>query len=197
MSCQIDQMANQVVLNHFYKSNYLCALTLSLNFKLQHSKLTNCTTCDFQLMMVFLSARALVFFWIATTQPGESLAFEQAIFERNEQKYLANHVIETKQAGSELECGLHCIADKSCTSINYKTSGDGKGRCELNNKTSHVDDKIHDLEFNHLAVIERVSTIKHAQSWLLAWCGVRPMHDIKDLFKKFIDIDLQVFTNVS
>ena len=197
MTCQIDQVANQVVLNHFYKSNYLCALTLSLNFKLQHSKLTNCTTCDFQLMMVFLSARALVFFWIATTQPGESLAFEQAIFERNEQKYLANHVIETKQAGSELECGLHCIADKSCTSINYKTSGDGKGRCELNNRTSHVDDKIHDLEFNHLAVIERVSTIKHAQSWLLAWCGVRPMHDIKDLFEKFIDIDLQVFTSVS
>ena len=156
-------MANQVVPKNFYKSNYLYALTLSSNFKLQHSKLTNRTTCtrDFQLMMVFLRACALVFFWIATTQPGESLAFEQAIFERNEQKYLANHVVETKQAGSELECGLHCIADKSCTSINYKTSGIGKGRCELNDKTveetSHVDDKIHDPEFNHLAVIERVS----------------------------------------
>ena len=155
--------ANQVVPKHFYKSNNLCALTLSVNFKPQHCKLTNCTTCDFQLMMVFLSACALVFFWIATTQPGESLAFEQAIFERNEQIYLANHVIETKQAGNELECGLHCIADKSCTSINYKTSGIGKGRCELNDKTVEetpdVDDKIQDPEFNHLAVIKRVSSI--------------------------------------
>ena len=109
--------------------------------------------------MIFLNACALVFFWIATTQPGQSLAFEQAIFKRNEQKYLANHVIETKQAGSELECGLHCIANKSCTSINYKTSGIGKG--ELNDKTVEetpdVHDKIHDPEFNHLAVIKRVS----------------------------------------
>ena len=196
MSCQTDQVANQVVPNHFYKSSYLCALTLSLNFKLQHSKLTNCTICDFQLMMVYLSTCALVF-WITATQSGESLACKEVRFLKSEQKYLANHVMETKQAKSELICGYYCAKNKSCTSINYKTSGDGKGRCELNNKTSHVDDKVHDQEFNHLAVIERVSTIKHAQSWLLAWCEVRPMHDIKDLFKKFIDIDLQVFTNVS
>ena len=114
-----------------------------------------------QLMMVHLNTCALVFFWIATTQSGESLAAKQAIFKRNEQKYLANHVIETKQAGSELECGLHCLADKSCTSVNYKTSGIGKGLCELNDKTveetSNVDEKIHDPEFDHFAVIERVS----------------------------------------
>ena len=113
-------------------------------------------------MMVHLNTCALVCFWIATTQSGESLAAKQAIFKRNEQKYLANHVIETKQAGSELECGLHCLADKSCTSVNYKTSGIGKGLCELNDKTveetSNVDEKIHDPEFDHLAVIERVST---------------------------------------
>ena len=86
-------------------------------------------------MMVYLSTCALVFVWIATTQPRESLAFEQAIFKRNEQKYLADHVMKKEQAESELECGSHCIADKSCTSINYKISGIGKGRCELNNKT--------------------------------------------------------------
>ena len=114
--------------------------------------------------MVYLSTCALVFFWMAATQPGESLASEQAIFKRNEQKYLADHVIETKQAGSEVECGMHCVANKSCTSINYKTSGIGKGRCELNNKiaeeTSSVDDKIHDPEFNHLAVIKRVVSLQ-------------------------------------
>ena len=119
--------------------------------------------------MLYSGTCALVFFWIATSQLEESLASKQAIFKRNEQKYLADHVIETKQADSELECGLHCNADKSCTSVNYKTSGIGKGRCELNNKTveemTKVDDTIHDPEFSHLAVMKRVSnviyTIKH------------------------------------
>ena len=112
-------------------------------------------------MQFYLSTCALVFFWIAITQQGGILASDQTIFKRNEQEYLANHVIETKQADSELDCGLHCIADKSCASVNYKTSGVGKGRCELNNKTVEktpdVDDKIHDPEFNHLVVIKRVS----------------------------------------
>ena len=112
-------------------------------------------------MMVYLSTSALFFFLIATTYLRESLASEEAILKRNEQRYLTDHVIETKQAGTELECGLHCLADKSCTSVNYKTSGIGKGLCELNYKTvketSNVDDKIHDPEFNNLVVIERVS----------------------------------------
>ena len=86
---------------------------------------------------------------------------EQAIFLRNEQKYLANHVIETKQADSEVECGIHCVANGLCASVNYKTSGIGKGRCELNNKTlqktSH--EKTHNPEFTHLTVIKRVSEI--------------------------------------
>ena len=113
--------------------------------------------------MVYLSTFALVFAWIAATQKGESLACGQVRFKKSEQKYLANHVIETKQADSELECGFYCAADKSCASINYKTSGIGKGRCELNDKTveeiSEVDEKIHQPEFNHLAVIERVSIL--------------------------------------
>ena len=58
--------------------------------------------------------------------------------------------METKQADSELKCGFYCAKNQSCTSINYKTSGEGKGRCELNNKTveeiSHVDHKIHSSE---------------------------------------------------
>ena len=131
--------------------------------------------------MVYLSARALIFVWIAITQLEESFASEQAIFKRSEQKYLAYHVIETKQANGEVECGLHCIVDKSCTSVNYKTSGIGKGRCELNNKTaeetSDAHDKIHHPEFNHIAVIERVSLSilnKHFILWgflALLWRG--------------------------
>ena len=48
--------------------------------------------------------------------------------------YLANHVIEKKQAESELESGIHCVGKESCASAYFKTSGDGKGLCELNRK---------------------------------------------------------------
>ena len=112
-------------------------------------------------MMVNLSTCAFVFLWMAKVQPGECLASKQAIFKKSEHKYLADHLIETKHADDEMECSSYCAAEKSCMSVNFKTSGIGKGRCELNNKTveetSDVDDKIHHPEFNHLAVIKRVS----------------------------------------
>ena len=84
---------------------------------------------------------------------------KQAYFLRKEQKYLANHVIETKQADSELECGIHCVANGSCASVNYKTSGAGKGRCELNNKTVQETphEEKHNPDFVHLALLKRVS----------------------------------------
>ena len=161
-------LANQVVQKYFYKSYYItCAL---YSFILNYS-IASRNPRDFQLKMDCLSTCALVFFCIATTQTGESVASEQTIFRRREQEYLADHVIETKQAGSELECGLHCLADTSCTSVNYKTSGIGKGRCELNDKTveetPEVDDKIHHPEFNHLAVVERVSK---TLNWIYLSC---------------------------
>ena len=84
---------------------------------------------------------------------------------RHKQKYLANHVIETKQAGSELECGLNCIGNGSCLSVNYKTSGVGKSRCELNNKTlqeTSLNEETYKPEFIHLAFIEQVcSTMQY------------------------------------
>ena len=103
-------------------------------------------------------------------QPGE--CSKQAVFRRNKQKYLANHVIATKQAGSENECGMYCVRDGLCSSVNYKTSGIGKGRCELNKKTlqeTHdVDGSVHDPDFNHLIVIKPVSKIMNLISGL-AW----------------------------
>lgn len=123
-----------------------------------------------RLMMIHLSTCALIFLGISTTRLVESLAGEQAIFRKSEQKYFPNHVMQTKETNSELECGLHCVAEKSCTSVNYKTRGMGKGRCELNNKTvektADFDNKIHHPEFNHLAILIEVSiqlyTVKHA-----------------------------------
>ena len=109
-------------------------------------------------MTILLSICALIFI---SKIPQQCACTDQAFFRRNEQKYLANNVIETKQAYTELECGLYCVADISCVSVNYKTSGIGKGRCELNNKTLQEtsDEETHSPEFTHLAVIERVSKI--------------------------------------
>ena len=109
-------------------------------------------------MKILLNIYALIF--IAKI-PQSVLCTKQAFYRKNEQKYLANHVIETKEAGSELECGLHCVRDGSCVSANYKTSGDGKGRCELNDYTLQEipDEETHNPEFTHLAVVNEVSKI--------------------------------------
>ena len=112
-------------------------------------------------MRVFLSFYVLIFV-SQITQPGECL-IKQAVFHRKKQTYLANHVIETKQAESELQCGMHCVADGSCASVNYKTYGIGKGLCELNNKTrpeTSDADKKTNPEFNHLHVIKKVRKVR-------------------------------------
>ena len=108
--------------------------------------------------MVYLSIYALIFVWL-TIQPGECLTSEQVLFRRIKEKYLANHILERKQASSELDCGMHCVTDKSYASVNYKISGIGKGRCELNDKMLQgaADKEIHNPEFIHLAVVKRVS----------------------------------------
>ena len=92
-----------------------------------------------------------------------SLCSVDSVFRRNAQKYFANHVIEIKQTSSELECGMHCAGRKSCVSVNYKTSGVGKGRCELNNKTieeTSYADRSTKPDYNHLYIIGTKSKVK-------------------------------------
>ena len=111
--------------------------------------------------MNYLSIYTVILVWITTTQLEESLACGELRFHKSVQKCLASHVMETTQVDSEKKCAFRCAANKSCASINYKTSGLDKGRCELNNKTvdetDDADEKIDRPEFNHLAVIARVS----------------------------------------
>jgi hypothetical protein len=94
--------------------------------------------------------------------PQGECSIKQAFFLIKEQKYLENHVIETKQAESELQCSMHCVGVGSCVSVNYKTSGIGKGLCQLNNKTlqeiSDTDENMHNPDFNHLYIIKKVRT---------------------------------------
>ena len=94
-------------------------------------------------------------------EPGQC-SKKQAKFHLNKSKYLANHVIETRQAETELECGIHCLGHGSCVSVNYKTSGIDKGLCELNNKaleeiTDH-DERVDNPDFSHLYIIKTSSS---------------------------------------
>ncbi|XP_028396184.1 uncharacterized protein LOC114520158 [Dendronephthya gigantea] len=104
--------------------------------------------------MATLLTICALFFSSELTQLSECLT-ESAVFRIHAKKYLANHVIDTKQAESEFECGLHCVRKESCASVNYKISGIGKGRCELNNdaiqETSNGDEETNP-EFNHLVI---------------------------------------------
>jgi hypothetical protein len=111
------------------------------------------------MMAVLLTSICVLFFMISKISQGEC-SIKQASFVINKQKYLANHVFETKQAESELKCSMHCVRVGSCVSVNYKISGIGKGLCELNNKTlkeiSDADGSMHNSEFNHLDIIKKV-----------------------------------------
>ena len=84
---------------------------------------------------------------------------KQAVFQREKQKYLANHVIETRKAEDELTCALYCIGHDSCASVNYKISGAHKGLCELNNETSQKasgNDEQTNSEFIYLYIFKKV-----------------------------------------
>ena len=96
-------------------------------------------------------------------QPGEC-SIREAFFRVDKNKYLANHVIETRQAETEFECGLHCVRHGSCVSVNYKTSGIGKGLCELNSKTlqqiADQNENVNNPDFSHLYIIKMVRKYK-------------------------------------
>ena len=97
------------------------------------------------------------------TQPGECSIGHEDFFHIDESKYLANHVIESRQAKTKLECGIHCVRHGSCVSVNYKTSGIGKGLCELNNKTlQNANDYeiMKNPDFSHLYIIKTVRRIR-------------------------------------
>ena len=108
-------------------------------------------------MAVMVSISVLVFIF-KVIKPGECTSDEQASFQATEGIYLANHVIETKHTETGLECGMQCLSYASCASVNYKISGIGKGRCELNKKTlqSASGSTMHNPEFKHFHIAEKV-----------------------------------------
>ena len=108
--------------------------------------------------MFSLSIRLLI---LARLTQGQEMT-KQAVFQREKQKYLANHVSEARQAEDELTCALYCIGQDSCASVNYKISGARKGLCELNNETPQTtssNDEQTIPEFIHLYIFKKVRKI--------------------------------------
>ena len=109
----------------------------------------------FHSMAAFLSIWALIF--ILQTSKLVKCLDRQAVFRKSGQKYLENHVVETKHADTDLECRMYCLRNTLCASVNYKISVIDKGLCELNNKTCDVAEAMtHNPEFNHFYIIEKV-----------------------------------------
>ena len=74
-------------------------------------------------------------FWnIWILSPNFASCFREAVFYKEKGVYFANHVIETEETSSELECCSLCLVQTPCTSVNYKSSGDREGLCELNDR---------------------------------------------------------------
>ncbi|XP_028393426.1 contactin-associated protein like 5-3-like [Dendronephthya gigantea] len=112
--------------------------------------------CIASLTMAVLVSICALIFTSQILQQGDCSTV-QVFFQKKPGEYLANHVIETKQAETELECSSHCVDHGSCVSVNYKTSGIGKGRCELNSKTLQDDDgNILNTDVDFLYIIEKI-----------------------------------------
>jgi hypothetical protein len=75
-------------------------------------------------------------FWLIwILLPTFAHCFQEALFRKENGVYFANNVLKTEDTSSEMECCSNCLQDKSCTSVNYKTSGDYQGFCELHAET--------------------------------------------------------------
>ena len=106
-------------------------------------------------MVVIFNICAFIFAW-NEFQLSEC-SIRQGLFRVEKQKYLPDHVIETTNARSGLECGIYCLENESCASVNYKTFGINDGLCELNRETRRdADEILNNPEFEHIYVIERV-----------------------------------------
>ena len=127
-------------------------------------------------MAVLYTVCVLIFAITKIPQPGKCL-IKEAIFRVIKEEYLPNYVIETKQAKSELECGTRCVRKESCASVNYKTSGAGKGLCELNSEPSRqaISKRLHKPEFNQLYIIKKVSeyVLLHERNFLVHFVAER------------------------
>jgi hypothetical protein len=87
---------------------------------------------------------------------GFAKGSHNTLFYRHRGKYLSHSVIRTKRGKTELECAVYCSRDEECVSVNYKTTGEERGLCELNNKTHPFTNNVNKKEFNNLEILQKV-----------------------------------------
>ena len=83
--------------------------------------------------------------------------YGEAMFRREKGKYLNGNVIKTLYARSEFDCRLFCAREAACASVNYKISGENKGKCELTTALLSHGNAVEKTEFNNLEIVYRVS----------------------------------------
>ena len=83
---------------------------------------------------------------------------KEALFRRRAGKYLANYVIHTETVENEFNCVTYCVDHITCASVNYKTSGNDKGLCELNSEA--IDDSTNEgtdnSEYDYLEKVRKI-----------------------------------------
>jgi hypothetical protein len=107
-------------------------------------------------MTLYLSICALIFVCMDNNTARRMLVKVNALAQKCTK--ILGESCHRKKTGTERECGIYCVRDGSCESVNYKISGISKGLCELNSKTlqeASADDQETNPEFNHLHVIKK------------------------------------------
>ena len=84
---------------------------------------------------------------------------DKVMLSRTKGLRIKDSFIKAVHANNDHECGVFCCKETSCVSVNFKHSGQDKGRCELNSKT--VDESSQKScfahqEYNYLEIVKQV-----------------------------------------
>ena len=109
------------------------------------------------------SLKSCLIFFCVLNECIANTSLHNALYYRYRGKYLSNSVIRAKLAMTENECAIYCSRDKECLSVNYKTTGENLGLCELNNMalSEAGTNSVCNDEFNYLQILNRVRKIHY------------------------------------
>ena len=116
-----------------------------------------------QLAMMVINGCSLIAFLTLVIQSDG--ACKSSLFKLYNDRYLANHVIKSIRAMSQVECSMMCSGEDECESWNMYEAVPGRN-CELNNATvetesaNHVLQKRNGATFGHRITLPRTKNKK-------------------------------------
>ena len=116
-----------------------------------------------QLTMMVINGCSLIAFLTLVIQSDG--ACKSSLFKLYNDRYLANHVIKSIRATSQVECSMLCSGEDECESWNMYEAVPGRN-CELNNATvktesaNHVLQKRNGATFGHWITLSRTKNEK-------------------------------------